>query len=165
MWSSVGCLALSAASWALFQSCHVKDCQDLGFDEGEQVRITLLNLATGSGDCNIAPLVPGDWFTLTAGAVVKDPYLCDVRGAKPDVPSFAATILTSCRQMATQFGLECTGLTPSGCAVSMQLAIRPHIDRKATTVQGGVTIIWSGSTCSPGGCVGIYDVRIDRLVP
>ena len=114
--------------------------------------------------CTVAPLAVGDSFILTGGAARRDPDLCTVRGASPEVPSFATSVLTSCEESLKELGLDCTGMIGASCQVSADLQVGPHIEPGVTTIDNGVfEIVWSGSACNPGGCIETYNVRIDRL--
>lgn len=156
--------------FAFVSSCHKKDCQPLGFDEGERFQITVQRqalLRPATTECEIAPLGAGDSFVLTGGTEIQDEYLCKVRGARPDVPLFAGAVVMSCREWTGQLGLECTGMTATGCTISAQLAVGPYIARGVDTIEVGTLSIWwsMGSTCNIGGCQQGYDVRIERLGP
>jgi hypothetical protein len=150
------------------QACG--ECKAPGFDEGERFQITITAIRRPTSVCDAPLLDEGDSFVLTAGAALAkggDGDQCQVRGARPDVPPFAADVLSSCEEWNTQLGLFCRGTTSSGCAVSAQMNVGPTIERGVTTIEaGGFTLTWAGSDCYPGGlCGAVYDARIDRLSP
>ena len=155
-------LVLSVSS-AVLIGCHNGPCKAPGVAEGEQIQITVL--AVTEGPCTIAPLSPGDSFVLTGGAVVNDSQLCPVVGASPQVPVFAATVLSTCRSSdQSQLGLDCMGMIDANCAVTANFRLGPHLDPGVASIDHGtLSIFWTGSSCNPGGCVESYDVRIDRL--
>ena len=154
-------LALSVLSGAT-GGCHNGPCKDPGVADGEQIQITVL--AATQGPCTIAPLSPGDSFVLTGGATVKDYKSCPVVGASSQVPAFAASVLTTCREGESQLALDCTGMIGADCAVTAALELGPYLDPGVASIDHGMlAITWSGSSCNPGGCVESYDVRIDRL--
>ena len=141
--------------------CHNSNCKEPGFNEGEQFRITITS--PSERQCAVAPLAVGDSFVLTGGAQLLQGDGCHVRGATPQVPSFATTVLTSCRESAFQLGLDCTGMITPACNVSAQLRVGPDIEIGTTAIEGGVfSILWTGSDCLPGGCTDKYGVRIER---
>jgi hypothetical protein len=154
-------LILSVLSAAAV-GCHNGPCKAPGVAEGEQFQITVL--AVTGGPCTIAPLAPGESFVLTGGAALMDGQSCTVVGASPEVPAFASAVLTSCRESQMQLGLDCMGMIDPSCPVSAQLRLAPHIDPGVASIDHGTfSIIWTGSSCNPGGCIETYDVRIDRL--
>ena len=147
---------------ALGPSACTADCKPPGYSEGERFQLTVLSRATGA--CTVAPLAVGDSFILTGGAARRDPDLCTVRGASPEVPSFATSVLTSCEESLKELGLDCIGMIGASCQVSADLQVGPHIAPGVTTIDDGVfEIVWTGSACNPGGCIETYNVRIDRL--
>jgi hypothetical protein len=144
-------------------ACHNSPCPDPGFDEGERFQVTVVGAT--QGPCPfVAPLAAGDSFVLTGGAALTDPAQCTVRGASPEVPGFAAAVLSNCREALMSLGLDCAGMVDPSCSVSAQLRLGPRLERGVATVPGGVfSIVWSTNGCNGGGCRESYDVRIDRL--
>ena len=147
---------------SLGASACTADCKPPGYSEGERFQLTVLSRASGA--CTVAPLAVGDSFILTGGAAQRDPQLCTARGASPEVPSFATSVLTSCTETLMQLGLQCMGMIGPSCPVTAVLRVDPYIAPDAITIDDGVFhILWTGSACNPGGCIETYNVRIDRL--
>ena len=157
-------LLVLSALLASVAACHNSPCHNPGFEEGERFQVTVLGANTAA--CPFAPLAPSDSFVLTGGRALQDASQCTVRGATPEVPAFAAGVLTSCRESLTSLGLECTGVVYPSCPVSAQLRLAPRIERDVVTIEDGLFwIVWSTNGCNGGGCRDDYDVRIHRMDP
>jgi hypothetical protein len=152
----------------LIQGCG--ECKAPGFDEGEQFRITISGVRSPTSECDTPLLMADDSFVLVGGPTLADGgdgSQCQIRGARPEVPTFADGILTSCETRNSQLGLACMGTTATGCDVGASMGVGPTIERGVSTIERGTfRLTWIGSSCYPGGlCGAVYDARIERLGP
>jgi hypothetical protein len=157
----LGALGLGASA---LSGCHNGNCKQPGYSEGEQLRITVLSKEDGA--CNVAPLAAGDSFVLTGGASVQTADGCTVRPASPEVPSFATSLVTLCREANMQLALDCTGtMGVAGCDLLAQMRLDPDIASGVATIDPATfTITWvSNGGCPSGSCREIFRVRVDRL--
>jgi hypothetical protein len=156
----LGALGLGASA---LSACHIGNCKEPGYREGEQLRITVLSKEDGV--CNVAPLAAGDSFVLTGGASVQTADGCTVRPASPEVPSFATSLVMSCQEANMQLALDCTGtMGVAGCDALAQMRLGPYVAPGVTTIDPATfTIVWTASGCPSGSCRETYRVRVDRL--
>jgi hypothetical protein len=156
----LGAFGLAASA---LSACHLGKCEEPGYAEGEQFRITVLSKEDGV--CNVAPLAAGDSFVLTGGAAVTIADECTVRGASPEVPAFATALVTSCAEADMQLGLDCHGtMGVTGCDALAQMRLSPYIAPGVATIDAATfSILWTASGCPSGSCRETYQVRVDRL--
>ena len=156
----LGAFGLGASA---LSGCHLGNCEEPGYAEGEQFRITVLSKEDGV--CNVAPLAAGDSFVLTGGAGVKTAEQCTVRGASPEVPAFATALVTSCAEAGMQLALDCNGtMGVTGCDALAQMRLSPDIAPGVATIDVATfSIVWTASGCPSGSCRETYQVRVDRL--
>jgi len=164
------------AALCLVSSCHNSPCYVAGFNEGERFQFTIVDAQKtllGRSDvmpdpCSILPLVPGDSFTLVAGqsyfngGADRD---CVGRSAAPEIPSFAAGLVTSCTAGDVVLGLQCTGETSTACGLSFGMNVMTNIPSGASTITPARLYIGVHDGCTGAGCDQYYVVRIDRLRP
>jgi hypothetical protein len=147
-----------------------------GFNEGERFQFTVLDVRKtllGRSDvdpnpCSILPLVLGDSFTLVAGQSYSNggaDYDCVGRSAEPEIPSFAAGLVTSCTVGDEVLGLRCTGETSTACGVTFGTNVMTNIQPGASTIVPARLYIGVHDGCTGAGCDQYYVVRIDRLAP
>jgi hypothetical protein len=142
------------------------DCE-LGFDAGEQFRITVQRLEADRPEgCGILTLEPGTSFVLTAGEKTLDSDgMCYSRGAVPVVPLPFESVLTECSSREAQLSAECSGQIMPDCAGGAYFGTGPTIIRRSDRVieDGYFVVGWQGDACYPVGCFDEYTVRIERL--
>jgi hypothetical protein len=141
------------------------DCE-LGFDAGEQFRITVQRLEADRPEgCGVLKLEPGSSFVLTAGEKWLDSEgVCYERGAVPVVPPPFESILAECEPWPGQLAAHCSGQITSDCAGDAYFGVRPAIRQNDRVIEAGTfTVGWTGNTCYPVGCTDLYAVRVERL--
>ena len=156
--------------------CHNDPCYEAGFDEGERFQFTMLDVQKrllGPADaqpnpCDELPLAAGDTFILVGGSKYDDGGVfqdCSGRSARPDVPSFATDVVTSCEEIKVVFGLQCTTETSTACGFTFATNLRADIEPGATTISRAELYIGAHDSCAGAGCDLYSTVRIDRLPP
>jgi hypothetical protein len=142
------------------------DCE-LGFDAGEQFRITVQRLEADRPEgCGILTLEPGTSFVLTAGEkTLRGSDRCYERGAVPVVPPPFESVLAECEgRAAGQLSAECSGQIRPDCAGGAYFFAGPTIRRNDRVIEDGTFGVgWQGDACYPVGCFDEYTVRIERL--
>jgi hypothetical protein len=142
------------------------DCE-LGFDAGEQFRITVRGVDPDRPEgCAYPTLEPGTSFVLTAAErTVDNQGMCYSRGAVPVAPRPFAPVLTECTERGVgQLSAECSGQLTPDCASGATFFTRPTIRRSDRVIEDGTfAISWRANACCPYGSFDEYTVRIERI--
>jgi hypothetical protein len=155
-------LVLLVSSAAAASACHNEPCADPGFAAGEHFQVSILGRSSSTPPCNVRNLEPGDTFTVSSGSLVPVNGACFVRSARPEVPSFATELVSSCKGASLPLGEVCQ--STSGCLVETYFLMSSI---QQTDQQGSAryTVTWGGTCAPPAGCSDAYDVQMDRLAP
>ena len=142
------------------------DCE-LGFDAGEQFRITVRGVDPDRPEgCAYPTLEPGTSFVLTAAErTVDNQGMCYSRGAVPVAPRPFAPVLTECTERGVgQLSAECSGQLTLDCASGATFFTRPTIRRSDRVIEDGTfAISWRANACCSYGSFDEYTVRIERI--
>jgi hypothetical protein len=118
--------------------------------------------------CDAVSLAAGDTFVLVGGASYDDGgglSDCVGRSARPDIPSFAAGVVTSCMAGGEVLGLTCTSETSTACGVSFGTNLQADIESGTRVLPSASLYIGVHDSCAGAGCDLYVTVRIERLPP
>ena len=151
--------------------CEPSNCRDPGLEEGEQVRVTIVaqretsDLPSGEVCGDLPPLAPGYAFVLTGGETfpLEEPWYCDGRAARPDLPDFAQGMFTECQSSDNTLGLTCTGEERDGCTPWIGFSVRPIPSGWDSAGDAAMWMRWYEACVGAESCIIWYDARVERI--